>query len=183
MYLLGYIPRDNRVYLGDKEMNVVSYSLRLSVLEYQTAIMRKDFDTADRVIRSLSCDNVPVHMTFLSVPQVLPTIPHDQRTRVAHFLEKQGFKQQALAVSTDLDHKWVGSSCSLVYTCIHIYTTVSISKATCEGARNNIPIVSMGGGEREDTIANPLKSGGQLTLITRQAKRISRNCNSLEEDS
>ena len=37
--------------------------------------------------------------------QVLPTIPHDQRTRVAHFLEKQGFKQQALAVSTDIDHK------------------------------------------------------------------------------
>ena len=49
MYLLGYIPRDNRVYLGDKEMNVVSYSLQLAVLEYQTAIMRKDFDTADRV--------------------------------------------------------------------------------------------------------------------------------------
>lgn len=49
MYLLGYIPRDNRVYLGDKEMNVISYSLQLSVLEYQTAIMRKDFDTADRV--------------------------------------------------------------------------------------------------------------------------------------
>ncbi len=55
MYLLGYIPRDNRVYLGDKEMNVVSYSLQLSVLEYQTAIMRKDFDTADRVSRSCHC--------------------------------------------------------------------------------------------------------------------------------
>lgn len=27
---------------------------------------------------------------------------------MAHFLEKQGFKQQALAVSTDLDHKLVG---------------------------------------------------------------------------
>ena len=51
LYLLGYIPRDNRVYLGDKELNVVSYSLQLSVLEYQTAIMRKDFDTADKVDR------------------------------------------------------------------------------------------------------------------------------------
>ena len=49
MYLLGYIPRDNRVYLGDKELNIVSYSLQLAVLEYQTAIMRKDFDTADKV--------------------------------------------------------------------------------------------------------------------------------------
>ena len=49
-------------------------------------------------------------MTFTIAPpslfQVLPTIPKEQRTRVAHFLEKQGFKQQALAVSTDPDHKF-----------------------------------------------------------------------------
>ena len=49
MYLLGYIPKDNRLYLADKELNVVSYSLLLSVLEYQTAVMRKDFDTAKEV--------------------------------------------------------------------------------------------------------------------------------------
>ena len=49
MYILGYIPRDNRIYLGDKELNIVSYSLQLAVLEYQTAIMRKDFDNADKV--------------------------------------------------------------------------------------------------------------------------------------
>ena len=48
MYLLGYIPADNRLYLGDKELNVVSFQLLLSVLEYQTAVMRKDFDTADK---------------------------------------------------------------------------------------------------------------------------------------
>ena len=52
--MLGYIPKDNRVYLGDKELGVVSYSLQLAVLEYQTAIMRKDFDTADKVCPVLS---------------------------------------------------------------------------------------------------------------------------------
>ena len=40
-YLLGYIPGDNRLYLGDKELNVVSFQLLLSVLEYQTAVMRR----------------------------------------------------------------------------------------------------------------------------------------------
>ncbi|XP_018539629.1 coatomer subunit beta' [Lates calcarifer] len=85
MYLLGYIPKDDRLYLGDKELNIISYSLLLSVLEYQTAVMRRDFSTADKV---------------------LPTIPKEQRTRVAHFLEKQGFRQQALAVSTDPEHKF-----------------------------------------------------------------------------
>ena len=79
MYLLGYIPTDNRLYLGDKELSVVSYQLLVSVLEYQTAVMRRDFDTADRVLQ---------------------TVPKEQRTRVAHFLEKQGFKKQALAVSS-----------------------------------------------------------------------------------
>merc|ERR1719323_2312653 len=85
MYLLGYIPQDNRLYLGDKELNVVSFLLLLSVLEYQTAVMRRDFDTADRVLQ---------------------TVPKEQRTRVAHFLEKQGFKKQALAVSIDPEHKF-----------------------------------------------------------------------------
>ncbi|XP_022048720.2 coatomer subunit beta'-like [Acanthochromis polyacanthus] len=85
MYLLGYIPKDDRLYLGDKELNIISYALLLSMLEYQTAVMRKDFSTADKV---------------------LPTIPKEQRTRVALFLEKQGFRQQALAVSTDPEHKF-----------------------------------------------------------------------------
>ncbi|UJR30435.1 hypothetical protein I4U23_017969 [Adineta vaga] len=85
MYLLGYVSNENRLYLGDKEMAIVSFELSLSVLEYQTAVMRKDFETAD---------------------QVLPTISKEQRTRVAHFLEKQGYLQQALTVTTDNEHKF-----------------------------------------------------------------------------
>lgn len=68
MYLLGYVSNENRLYLNDKDMSIVTYELLLSVLEYQTAVMRKDFEIADKV---------------------LPSIPKDQRTRVAHFLEKQ----------------------------------------------------------------------------------------------
>ena len=68
MYVLGYLPKENRVFLGDKDVSVVSFALSLSVLEYQTAVMRQDFDAADKF---------------------LPQIPVDQRTRVAHFLEKQ----------------------------------------------------------------------------------------------
>ncbi|CAF3572477.1 unnamed protein product [Adineta steineri] len=85
MYLLGYVSNENRLYLGDKEMSIVSFELSLSVLEYQTAVMRKDFETAD---------------------QVLPTVPKEERTRVAHFLEKQGYRQQALAVTMDNEHKF-----------------------------------------------------------------------------
>lgn len=75
----------NRVFLADKELNIVSYSIELSVLQYQTAVMREDFDTAN---------------------EVLPAIPKESRARVAHFLEKQGFKKQALAVTTDPEHQF-----------------------------------------------------------------------------
>jgi len=85
LYLLGYVARQNVLYLSDKHHNIVCYTLLLSVLEYQTAVMRGDFETADRV---------------------LPTIPSQHRSRVAHFLEKQGFKKQALAVSTDPEHRF-----------------------------------------------------------------------------
>merc|ERR1719383_1572265 len=84
-YILGYLPKENRIYLGDKEMNVLSYALLLSVMEYQTCVMRQDFTAAD---------------------QILPTIPKEHRNRVAHFLEKQGFKKQALAVTTDPEHQF-----------------------------------------------------------------------------
>ena len=50
---MGYIPDSNRLYLGDKELNVVSFQLLLSVLEYQTAVMRRDFETADRVLPTI----------------------------------------------------------------------------------------------------------------------------------
>ncbi len=69
MYLLGYIPRDNRVYLCDKDMNVYSFALPLSVIEYQTAVLRGDLDLASKL---------------------LPSVPQDQRNRVARFLEAQG---------------------------------------------------------------------------------------------
>ena len=75
----------NRVFLADKELNIVSYSIELSVLRYQTAVMREDFDTAN---------------------EVLPGIPKESRARVTHFLEKQGFKKQALAVTTDPEHQF-----------------------------------------------------------------------------
>lgn len=85
MYLLGYLQKENRVYLGDKELNVVSYSLPMSVLNYQTAIMRGDFEIAD---------------------SLLPEIPENQKTRVANFLEKQNQKERALALTTDRGHKF-----------------------------------------------------------------------------
>jgi len=83
--VLGYLAKEDRVYLVDKLLNIVSYKVMLAVLQYQTAIMRGDFDAAN---------------------ELLPGIPTSEYTKVARFLESQGFKEEAFEVTTDLDHKF-----------------------------------------------------------------------------
>lgn len=61
----------------------------MTVLQYQTCVMRRDFAAAD---------------------QLMSAIPQDQRTRVARFLEKQGmhtpflppFSRQAAAFTVSI---------------------------------------------------------------------------------
>ncbi len=85
MYLLGYLPRDGKLYLADKDLSVVSYALSLAVLEYQTVVLRGDMETA---------------------MELLETIPESQRAKIARFLDNQGFKEQALDISIDVEQKF-----------------------------------------------------------------------------
>ena len=63
------MPAHNRVYLADKELHIYGYSLSLSVVEYQTAVLRGDMDAA---------------------AEILPSLPKDQLNKVARFLESKG---------------------------------------------------------------------------------------------
>lgn len=83
--VLGYLAKEDRVYLVDKSLNIVAYKVMLAVLQYQTAVMRGDFDAAN---------------------ELLPNIPETEYTKVARFLESQGFKEEAFSVTTDPDHKF-----------------------------------------------------------------------------
>lgn len=83
--ILGYLAKEDRVFMIDKALNLISYRVTLAVLQYQTAVMRGDFDTAN---------------------DLLGSIPEEEYTKVARFLESQGFKEEALAVTRDPDHKF-----------------------------------------------------------------------------
>ena len=85
MYILKYLPRDGRIYIADKDVNVASFALSLAVVEYQTLVLRGDIDAAS---------------------EVLKTIPEDQKNRIARFLEGQGYKEMALEVATDTEHRF-----------------------------------------------------------------------------
>ncbi|KAF3441935.1 hypothetical protein FNV43_RR15851 [Rhamnella rubrinervis] len=85
MYLLGYLANQSRVYLIDKDFNVVGYSLLLTLIEYKTLVMRGDLERAS---------------------QVLPTIPPQHHNSVARFLESRNMLEEALAVATDPDYRF-----------------------------------------------------------------------------
>ena len=84
-YMLGYLAKEDRVYLMDKQLNVVSYKVLLAVLQYQTAVVRQDFAVANAL---------------------LPSIPESELSNVARFLESQGYKEEALVVSRDPDQQF-----------------------------------------------------------------------------
>lgn len=48
--LLGYLAGTNRIYLMDKSYNLISYSFPASFVNYQMAILKHDFQTAEKVI-------------------------------------------------------------------------------------------------------------------------------------
>ncbi|TYI89660.1 hypothetical protein E1A91_D03G070700v1 [Gossypium mustelinum] len=85
MYLLGYLASQSRVYLIDKEFNVMGYTLLLSLIEYKTLVMQGDLERAN---------------------EILPSIPKEQHNSVAQFLESQGMIEDALEVATDPDYRF-----------------------------------------------------------------------------
>ncbi|KAG4211768.1 hypothetical protein ERO13_A02G122100v2 [Gossypium hirsutum] len=85
MYLLGYLASQSRVYLIDREFNVMGYTLLLSLIEYKTLVMRGDFERAN---------------------EILPSIPKEHHNSVAHFLESRGMIEDALEVATDPDYRF-----------------------------------------------------------------------------
>lgn len=109
MYLLGYIPRDGRVYVADKDVAVTSYSLSLSVLEYQTVVLRGDMDAAAELLAT--------------------SIPQDQKNKVARFLEGQGYTELALTVATDPDHRF-----DLALALNNLDEALAIVRASSEGS-------------------------------------------------
>lgn len=95
--------------LSHQDISFTSQSLSLSVLEYQTAILRDDFEMAEKT---------------------LPIVPTSQRNRLARFLEAQGthirwslydyrkvlkhvlktfvlgLKEMAMEITTDIEHQF-----------------------------------------------------------------------------
>jgi coatomer subunit beta' len=85
MYVLGYLARDGRIYLCDKDVGVTSFALSLALVEFQTLVLRDDLESA---------------------MAMLPDVADEQKGKIARFLEGQGHKEEALQVATDPEHRF-----------------------------------------------------------------------------
>merc|ERR1719491_1024536 len=85
MYMLGYLSKEDRVFLVDKALNVLSFKVLKPVLDFQTAIVRGDLDEATEILKD---------------------VPESEHSSVARFLESQGLKEHALKVSQDPDQRF-----------------------------------------------------------------------------
>ena len=69
LYLLSYIPAQNKIYLVHKGVDIYADGLSLAIVEYQTAVLRGDMDAAS---------------------ELLVEILARHKNKVARFLEAQG---------------------------------------------------------------------------------------------
>ncbi|SCU80845.1 LAME_0B04764g1_1 [Lachancea meyersii CBS 8951] len=87
MYMLGYLPRDNKVYLADHDIHIYGYEISIEVLEFQTLVLRGDLEQAKS--------------------DVLPNIQGKENLlKISRFLEGQNYHEDALEVSPDNDQKF-----------------------------------------------------------------------------
>lgn len=84
-YVLGYLPRDGRVYVMDRDHNVTSFELSLQVLEFKTLVLQERLEEAQAL---------------------LSTIQGSHHPKLAQFLEHQGHKELALKVSNDIEQQF-----------------------------------------------------------------------------
>ena len=83
--ILGYMPEHSRIYTVDKSLNVCSFELQLPVIQYKAAIVCGDFASAEKLFA---------------------TLPISVHTKIARFLEAHGYRNEALEISTDVEHKF-----------------------------------------------------------------------------
>ena len=92
MYLLSYLAAEGKgkgkgtAYLTDKDMNIVTYSIPLSLVEYQTLVLQQKHEQAAEKLATIEDE--------------------DQLNKIARFLADQGEKQTALEVTKDQEHRF-----------------------------------------------------------------------------
>jgi len=83
MFILGYIPQINRIFLINKSLKITSYELLSQMLMFQRTVVNRDPDKT-----------------------LISSIPEIHHSKIAKFLESEGFAELAFEVTPDAEHKF-----------------------------------------------------------------------------
>ena len=83
MFILGYIPQINRIFLINKSLKITSYELLAQMLMFQRTVVNRDPDKS-----------------------LISSIPEVHHPKIARFLEAEGFPELAFEVTPDPEHKF-----------------------------------------------------------------------------
>ena len=84
-FLLGYLQATERLYLINKNFELISYNFPFSFVNYQIAIINKDFDKAEKI---------------------LPNIPEHYNEKIISFLEKFNLTELSYKISKNQNQKF-----------------------------------------------------------------------------
>ncbi|CAD8136859.1 unnamed protein product [Paramecium octaurelia] len=84
-FIIGYIQQQNKLYLIDKNYNIISYEVNSNVVEFQTQILKKQYPKAE---------------------EILQTIPLQYYDKLSKFLDTLNLKEWAYKLVQDTDHKF-----------------------------------------------------------------------------
>jgi len=85
LLLLGYMQEHSRLYCIDKQLNLYPFEIQLNLIRYKSAVVSGDVATAETLFAE---------------------IPVSQHTKIARFLENQGYRAEALEITKDPEHKF-----------------------------------------------------------------------------
>lgn len=94
MFVLGYVPQKNRIFLVNKALKITSYELLTSVIEAQREISKTKPGTTS---------NDP---QFKKIMDIISQVPETHVAKIAKYLESMDFKDIAYHVTTDEEHKF-----------------------------------------------------------------------------
>jgi len=84
-FILGFDAKQSRLYLVDKSLNIVSYSLLIALVNFQSAVLSDDLHGAQQFFKD---------------------IPETFHSKLAKFLEANNQKEMAFEITPDQDHKF-----------------------------------------------------------------------------
>ena len=94
MFVLGYVPQKNRLFLINKALKISSYELLSSVIMAQREIVKAD--------PGLTTE----HPSYQNLKEVISQVPESHIGKVAKFLDSMNFKEIAYHVTVEEKHKF-----------------------------------------------------------------------------